>query len=32
MHVLGIRYAARIRGLVYVDAAFDRGDNSDNEI
>ena len=27
MHVLGARHSARIRGLVYVDAAFDRGDN-----
>lgn len=31
MHVLGARHAARIRGLVYVDAAFDRGDNADSE-
>ena len=31
MHVLGARYAAKIRGLVYVDAAFDRGDNADSE-
>jgi pimeloyl-ACP methyl ester carboxylesterase len=31
MHVLGARYADRIRGLVYVDAAFDRGDDSDSE-
>jgi pimeloyl-ACP methyl ester carboxylesterase len=31
MHVLGARHAARIRGLVYVDAAFDRGDDADNE-
>ena len=30
MHVLGARHSARIRGLVYVDAAFDRGDDSDN--
>lgn len=29
MHVLGARYSARIRGLVYVDAAFDRGDNTE---
>ena len=26
MHVLGARFASRIAGLVYVDAAFDRGD------
>ena len=26
MHVLGARHAGRIAGLVYVDAAFDRGD------
>ena len=32
MHVLGVRHAAKIRGLVYVDAAFDRGDNSDSEM
>ena len=31
MHILGARYAERVRGLVYVDAAFDRGDNADNE-
>jgi pimeloyl-ACP methyl ester carboxylesterase len=31
MHVLGARYATRIAGLVYVDAAFDRGDDADNE-
>jgi non-heme chloroperoxidase len=31
MHVLGGRYATRIAGLVYVDAAFDRGDDADNE-
>lgn len=31
MHALGARYAARIAGLVYVDAAFDRGDDADNE-
>ena len=29
MHVLGARHSARIRGLVYVDAAFDRGDDAD---
>ena len=32
MHVLGARHAAKIRGLVYVDAAFDRGDDADNEV
>lgn len=31
MHVLGARYATRIAGLVYVDAAFDRGDDADDE-
>jgi pimeloyl-ACP methyl ester carboxylesterase len=31
MHALGARYATRIAGLVYVDAAFDRGDDADNE-
>src|SRR5688500_4541004 len=31
MHVLGSRHAAKIRGLVYVDAAFDRGDAADSE-
>jgi non-heme chloroperoxidase len=31
MHVLGARYSAKIRGLVYVDAAFDRGDDADND-
>lgn len=31
MHVLGAHYAARIAGLVYIDAAFDRGDDADNE-
>ena len=31
MHVLGARHAGRIRGLVYVDAAFDRGDDADEE-
>jgi pimeloyl-ACP methyl ester carboxylesterase len=31
MHVLGARHSGRIRGLVYIDAAFDRGDDSDNE-
>jgi pimeloyl-ACP methyl ester carboxylesterase len=32
MHILGARYAARVRGLVYVDAAFDRGDDADEEV
>jgi pimeloyl-ACP methyl ester carboxylesterase len=31
LHVLGARHSARIAGLVYIDAAFDRGDDSDNE-
>lgn len=31
MHVLGARYPHRIAGLVYVDAAFDRGDDADTE-
>jgi pimeloyl-ACP methyl ester carboxylesterase len=31
MHVLGARDSAKIRGLVYVDAAFDRGDDADND-
>ena len=31
MHVLGARYSNRIAGLVYVDAAFDRGDNADDK-
>lgn len=31
LHVLGARYAARIKGLVYVDAAFDRGDDADTQ-
>ena len=31
MHVLGARYSTRIAGLVYVDAAFDRGDDADTE-
>ena len=30
MHVLGSRYADRIAGLVYIDAAFDRGDDADS--
>jgi len=32
MHVLGARYSERIGGLVYVDAAFNRGDDSDTEV
>jgi pimeloyl-ACP methyl ester carboxylesterase len=32
MHVLGARHSAKIRGLVYVDAAFDRGDSADNDV
>jgi len=31
MHVLGARYSAKISGLIYVDAAFDRGDDADGE-
>ena len=31
MHVLGARHSARIRGLVYVDAAFDQGFAADME-
>jgi len=31
MHVLGARHAAKITGLVYVDAAFHRGDDADDE-
>jgi pimeloyl-ACP methyl ester carboxylesterase len=31
MHVLGARYPTRIAGLLYVDAAFDRGDDADTE-
>lgn len=31
MHVLGARHAEAIRGLVYVDAAFNRGDDADTE-
>ena len=32
MHVLGARYPSRIRALVYVDAAFDRGDDEDEGV
>jgi non-heme chloroperoxidase len=31
MNVLGSRYSEKIGGLVYVDAAFDRGNDTDNE-
>ena len=31
MHVLGARHAAKIKRLVYVEAAFDRGDNADSD-
>jgi pimeloyl-ACP methyl ester carboxylesterase len=31
MHVLGARYSAKVRGLVYVDAAFDQGFAADIE-
>jgi non-heme chloroperoxidase len=31
MHVLGARQHKRIAGLIYVDAAFDRGDDTDEE-
>ena len=31
MHVLGARHSAKVRGLVYIDAAFDRGDHTDSE-
>lgn len=30
LHVLGARHADKIAGLVYIDAAFDRGDDSDS--
>ena len=30
MHVLGARYSRRITGLVYIDAAFNRADGSDD--
>jgi non-heme chloroperoxidase len=30
LHVLGARYPAKITALVYIDAAFDRGDDSDS--
>lgn len=31
LHVLGARHAAKVAGLVYIDAAFNRGDDSDND-
>jgi pimeloyl-ACP methyl ester carboxylesterase len=31
MHILGARYSTRIAGLVYLDAAFNRGDDADSE-
>lgn len=31
LHALGARHSAKIAGLVYIDAAFDRGDDSDNK-
>jgi pimeloyl-ACP methyl ester carboxylesterase len=31
MHALGARDSSRVAGLVYVDAAFDRGDDADSE-
>lgn len=31
MHVLGSRHSQKVRGLVYVDAAFNRGDDADSE-
>jgi non-heme chloroperoxidase len=30
LHVLGARYSEKIAGLVYLDAAFNRGDDSDS--
>jgi pimeloyl-ACP methyl ester carboxylesterase len=30
MHVLGARHAAKVAGLVYIDAAFNRADGSDD--
>lgn len=32
MHVLGARYPSKIAGLVYIDAAFNRGDDADNAV
>lgn len=31
LHVLGARHSAKIAGLVYIDAAFNRGDDADSE-
>lgn len=31
LHVLGARHAAKVAGLVYIDAALNRGDDSDND-
>jgi pimeloyl-ACP methyl ester carboxylesterase len=31
LHVLGARYSSKISGLIYIDAAFDRGDDADTE-
>jgi len=31
MHALAARHSSRVAGLVYVDAAFDRGDDADSE-
>jgi non-heme chloroperoxidase len=31
LHVLGARHSAKFAGLVYIDAAFNRGDDSDSE-
>lgn len=31
MHVLGARHAAKVRGLIYIDAAFNRGDGADKD-
>jgi pimeloyl-ACP methyl ester carboxylesterase len=28
MHILGARYSAKVAGLVYIDAAFNRADRS----
>ena len=30
LHVLGARYSAKLKGLVYIDAAFNRADGSDD--
>jgi pimeloyl-ACP methyl ester carboxylesterase len=31
LHVLGAGYSDKVAGVVYLDAAFNRGDNADNE-